>query len=97
MAVYTIAEITIKDPEAYAEYQAKVPAVIEMFGGKYLVRGGKVTPGEGGWNPGRIVILEFPDVESLTAFATSDEYAPIAEIRHRAADSKTFMVEGVQV
>ena len=95
MAVYTIAEITIKDPEAYAEYQAKVPTIIEKFGGRYLVRGGMVTPGEGGWNPGRIVILEFPDAESLMAFTTSDEYAPVAEIRHRAADSKTFTVEGV--
>ena len=47
------------------------------------------------YNPGRIVILEFPDAESLTAFATLDEYAPVAEIRHRAADSKTFTVEGV--
>ena len=96
MSVYTVAEITVKDPEAYAEYQAKVPATIEMYGGRYLVRGGNVTPGEGGWSPnGRIIILEFPDIESLQKWATSPEYAPVAEIRHRAADSKSFMVEGV--
>ncbi|MDA1258564.1 MAG: DUF1330 domain-containing protein [Chloroflexi bacterium] len=95
MAVYTVAEITVNDPEAYAEYQAKVPATIAQYGGRYLVRGGKVTPGEGGWSPTRIVILEFPDAESLQKWATSPEYAPVAEIRHRAADSKSFMVEGV--
>ncbi|MFP6678601.1 MAG: DUF1330 domain-containing protein [Dehalococcoidia bacterium] len=95
MSIYTIAEITIKDEAAYKEYQAQVPATIAKYGGRYLVRGGQVTPGEGGWNPGRIVILEFPDVESLNNWASSPEYAPVAQIRHRAADTKSFMVEGV--
>ncbi len=95
MSIYTVAEITIKDEAAYKEYQAQVPATIAKYGGRYLVRGGQVTPGEGGWNPGRIVILEFPDVESLTNWASSPEYAPVAQIRHRAADTKSFMVEGV--
>ncbi|HIF13077.1 MAG TPA: DUF1330 domain-containing protein [Dehalococcoidia bacterium] len=95
MSVYTVAEITIKDEEAYKEYQAKVPATIAQYGGRYLVRGGEVTTGEGGWNPGRIVILEFPDVEALQKWAISPEYAPVAEIRHRAADTKSFMVQGV--
>ncbi len=95
MAIYSVAEITVKDPEAYAEYQAKVPATIEQYGGRYLVRGGEVTPREGGWNPGRIVILEFPDEESLLRWASSPEYAPVAEIRHRAADTRSFTVQGV--
>ncbi|MBT3943095.1 MAG: DUF1330 domain-containing protein [Chloroflexi bacterium] len=95
MAVYTVAEITIKDEEAYKEYQAKVPATIEMYGGRYLVRGGEVAPGEGDWNPGRVVILEFPDAAALQKWATSPEYAPVAEIRHRAADTRSFMVQGV--
>ena len=95
MSIYTVAEITIKDEAAYKEYQAQVPATIAKYGGRYLVRGGQVTPGEGGWNPGRIVILEFPDVESLPNWASSLEYAPVAQIRHRAADTKSFMVEGV--
>ncbi len=95
MAVYSVAEITVKDPEAYAEYQAKVPATIEQYGGRYLVRGGEVTPREGGWNPGRIVILEFPDEGSLLRWASSPEYAPVAEIRHRAAETRSFSVQGV--
>ncbi len=95
MAVYSVAEITVKDPGAYAEYQAKVPATIEQYGGRYLVRGGEVTPREGGWNPGRIVILEFPDEDSLLRWASSPEYAPVAEIRHRAAETRSFSVQGV--
>ena len=95
MAVYSVSDITVKDPDAYKEYMALVPATIAQYGGRYLVRGGEVTAGEGGWNPGRIVILEFPDAEALQKWATSPEYAPVAEIRHRAADTKSFMVQGV--
>ncbi|MDP6822000.1 MAG: DUF1330 domain-containing protein [Dehalococcoidia bacterium] len=95
MAVYSVSDITVKDPEAYREYMALAAPLVEKFGGRYLVRGGQVTPGEGGWVPNRVVILEFPDDESMVAFRTSPEYAPVGEIRHRAADTKSFKVEGV--
>lgn len=95
MAVYIVADITIKDPEAYEEYRAKVPPIIAKYGGHYLVRGGAITPGAGDWSPTRIVILEFPSAEHARNFAASEEYAPVAAIRHRAAESKSFMVEGV--
>lgn len=95
MAVYSISDITVKDPEAYKEYMERAAPLVEKFGGRYLVRGGKVTPGEGGWHPNRVVILEFPDEESMMAFRASPEYAPVGEIRHTAADTKSFRVEGV--
>ena len=95
MAVYSISDITVKDPEAYKEYMERAAPLVEQFGGRYLVRGGKVTPGEGGWQPNRVVILEFPDEESMMALRTSPEYAPVGEIRHTAADTKSFRVEGV--
>jgi uncharacterized protein (DUF1330 family) len=95
MAVYIVADIHIKDPEAYEEYRAKVPPILEKYGDRYLVRGGEITPGEGDWSPNRIVILEVPSAEDARNFVTSEEYAPVADIRHRAAESKSFMVEGV--
>ncbi|MDP6822001.1 MAG: DUF1330 domain-containing protein [Dehalococcoidia bacterium] len=95
MSVYIIADIEIKDEAAYREYQALVPATIEMYGGKYLVRGGEATVVEGDWATNRVVVLEFPDAETAQRWATSPEYAPVAEIRHRAANSKAIIVEGV--
>ena len=94
MAVYIVADIEVKDWEAYEKYRALVSATIEQYGGKYLVRGGDITPGEGGWAPERVVILEFPSREAAQRWAASPEYAPVAEIRHRAADSRSFIVEG---
>ncbi len=95
MSVYLVVDIDVKDQVAYEQYRTLVPPIIEKYGGRYIVRGGKITPGEGEWDLHRVVILEFPSTERATAMLTSDEYAPIAAIRHRAAVSRTFIVEGV--
>ncbi len=95
MSVYIVVDIDVKDQEAYEEYRKLAPAVIEKYGGRYLVRGGEITPGEGDWGLHRVVILEFPSSDRAKEFFTSDEYAPVAEIRHKAATSRSFMVEGV--
>ncbi len=48
MAAYIFASVEITDPEAYEEYRKRVPAVIEAYGGRYLVRGGTAERLEGG-------------------------------------------------
>jgi uncharacterized protein (DUF1330 family) len=51
MSVYMVLEIVVKDPSTYAKYVERVPAVVEKYGGRYLVRGGPVISQEGGWEP----------------------------------------------
>ena len=85
MPAYMIADITITDPEAYAEYRAQVPSMIEQCGGRYLARGGDVFVGEGDWQPGRMVILEFDDVAAAKAFYNGPEYAPHKALRQSAS------------
>ncbi|HIF71952.1 MAG TPA: DUF1330 domain-containing protein [Dehalococcoidia bacterium] len=95
MSAYVIVDIDVKDQEAYEEYRRLVPPLIEKYGGRYIVRGGEITPGEGDWDLHRVVILKFPSTEKALALFSADEYAPVAAIRHKAADSKTFIVEGI--
>ncbi|MEE8046985.1 MAG: DUF1330 domain-containing protein [Dehalococcoidia bacterium] len=95
MSAYVVVDIDVKDQEAYEEYRRLVPPLIEKFGGRYIVRGGEITPGEGDWDLHRVVILEFPSKEQAQALFSADEYAPVAAIRHKAANSKTFIVEGI--
>jgi uncharacterized protein (DUF1330 family) len=95
MSVYVVAHILIKDREASGEYQQLVPALIEKYGVRYLVRGGNIISGENECGLTQIVMLEFPSVTDEQAMLTSDEYAPVAAIRNRAAVSKTFIVEGI--
>ncbi len=94
MSGYVIVELDVTDREGFAEYVKLVPSIIEAFGGKYLVRGGKYESIEGDWNPKRVVVLEFESVERAKEMFESKEYAPIAAIRHRTAKSNVIIVEG---
>ncbi len=94
MSVYSISSITVKDWDTYREYMDHVPAIIEKYGGRYLVRGGDIISDDTSWQPQRVVILEFPDLTQMKAFRDSDEYKPVAELRHKAADTEGFVVTG---
>lgn len=95
MSAYVIAEIDITDPAAYEEYRKQVPGVIAKYGGKYLVRGGKVESMEGGWSPKRMAVVEFPSMDQALKFYRSPEYAPLIKIRQQASRGKLIIVEGI--
>ena len=46
-AGYMIADIEVKDPEAYADYRGLSTASAEKYGGEFLVRGGATEALEG--------------------------------------------------
>ena len=94
MAVYSISSIEVKNWEIYEEYMKKVPAIIEKYGGRYLVRGGEILADDTSWHPKRVVILEFPTTEHMDSFRNSEEYKPVAELRHKAAEPEGFVVLG---
>lgn len=95
MAVYLIADVQIRDPETYAAYSAQVPATLEPFGGRFLVRGGAAQVLEGEWQPHRTIVIEFQDMDALERWYRSDAYAAIKGIRERAADTSVIAVQGV--
>ena len=95
MAAYVIADITVHDPETYEEYRRQVPAVIEKYGGRYLVRGGAFEVFEGDWQPSRRIILEFPDMDALRQWYGSDDYQVLLKLRQSAARTNLVAVEGV--
>ncbi len=94
MAAYVIAEIDITDPETYKEYQTRVPQSVEQYGGRFLARGGKVIPKDGGWTPKRVIVIEFPSLDAAQQWYDSPEYAPLLDIRLRATRSKLILVDG---
>ena len=94
MSAYLIGEIDVTDPAGYEEYRKQVLAVVTKYGGRFLVRGGKVDSKEGGWAPKRIVVLEFPSLEQAQKFYHSAEYAPLIKLRQKASKGKIILVEG---
>jgi len=95
MSAYVILQITVEDQNLYQEYMKLGPPTVSLYGGKYLVRGGKIESVEGGWHPQRIVILEFESVEKAQAWINSPEYAPARDLRQRAAVTKSIIAEGI--
>ena len=94
MAAYVIAEVNVTDPKLYEDYKKLVPATVEKYGGRFAVRGGALETKEGGWNPARLVVLEFPTMEQARKWYHSPEYAPALAIRLKAANAKVILVEG---
>jgi uncharacterized protein (DUF1330 family) len=94
MAAYVIAEIEVTDPAAYEDYRKQVPAVVEKYNGKFIVRGGRIEPKEGGWTPKRMVVVEFPTLAQAQKWYDSPEYAPLIKLRQRASKGKLIIVEG---
>jgi uncharacterized protein (DUF1330 family) len=94
MAAYVVAEVEVTDPAVYEEYRKLVPSTIAKYGGKYLVRGGAVDVKEGGWQPKRLVVLEFASMDQARTWYHSPEYAPALALRTKAARSKVLLVEG---
>jgi uncharacterized protein (DUF1330 family) len=59
------------------------------------VRGGASETVEGDWEPGRIVIIEFPSKEKAKAWWSSEGYAPAKAIRQSTSHAKMLLVEGI--
>ena len=94
MAAYFIVDLEVTDAAGFEEYRKLVPATIETYGGRYLVRGGQVESLEGEWQPKRVVVLEFPSLEQAKRWYDSEEYRAPKALRFRTARTKLLLVEG---
>jgi uncharacterized protein (DUF1330 family) len=94
MPAYVIADIQVTDHAAYEPYRPLAAASIARFGGRFIVRGGKVELFEGEPQPERIVVIEFPDAETARRWYRSDEYQSALKIRRAASNGRVFLVEG---
>ena len=92
MPAYVIGEHIITDAAKFEEYRARAGPMIVRYGGRYLTKGGSHELPEGGhWKPERVVIIEFPDMDSLERWYNSPEYQPLIALR-KACTSDLDMV-----
>lgn len=89
----------IADRERFiAGYGAAAGALVERFGGRYLLR----TPGalalEGSFGDGAsMVISEWPSKEVALAFWNSPEYAEAKKLREGIADCQVLLIEAPDI
>lgn len=94
MPAYIIADVNVTNPVAYETYKTLTPDAVARNGGRFIARGGQAEELEGGWQPNRVVILEFPDYATAKAFYGSPEYREAREARKGAADFRMIVVDG---
>ncbi len=95
MAAYIVVSVEVHDPVRYEEYRKSVAPTLVAYGGRFLVRGGKVEVLEGSWAPKRFVVVEFPSAEKARAWWHSAEYAAPKALRQATSYTDMVLVEGV--
>ena len=94
MAGYIFVQTEVSDSDQYDIYKQAVPAVIEQYDGRFIVRGGDMETLEGAFGGPRVVILEFPSAERAREFWDSAEYAEVKKLREGAAKMTAVLIEG---
>ena len=94
MKAFVIAAETINDEAMSAEYRSQVPATVEPFGGKIIVRGGAFTIVEGEWTHPRVVVIEFPSRAAAEGWYRSAAYQKIISLRLKSTTSDLIIIDG---
>jgi uncharacterized protein (DUF1330 family) len=91
---FVLVELDVKDADGFAEYGAQVPATIAQHGGAVIANAVAETI-EGMAPQGRVIIIRFASVADAEGWLTSAEYGAIKGIRHRTANTRQLVVEGL--
>lgn len=98
MPGYFVIELDVADGGALADYERQVTEHVVAAGGRFIVRGNNYVPIEGNWHPKRIVIVEFPDVDSIVRYYNSEPNQRLKRTRITGtggAPAKAIAIEGL--
>ncbi|MDO5613753.1 MAG: DUF1330 domain-containing protein [Paracoccus sp. (in: a-proteobacteria)] len=90
---YWVGLVTVDDPAAYDAYRQANAAAFEKYGARFLVRGGAAEVVEGNVRP-RVVVIEFPDLQTARDCWHSPEYQAARALRLPVSDADLVIVEG---
>ena len=94
--VYLIAEIDVKNLDAYLkEYAPKAQELIKASGGRLLAAGQDVTSLEGAPPKKRVAVQVWDSMEKLRAWRNSAEFKDVRKIGNKYATFRSFTVEGL--
>lgn len=83
---FVVGQMTVKDPEKWAQYRSQVLATLLPFGGELVFRGEQALSFSG-LNPHLdIVVIRFPSLEQAQGWHGSAAYQKLIPLRQEAAD-----------
>ena len=90
---YWVALVDVSDPDGYKAYIAENATAFRIFGGRFLVRGGKSETPEG-QTRSRVVVIEFPNYAAALECYRSPEYAKAMALRKGRSVMDLAIVDG---
>jgi len=86
MPAYLIGTITVRDRDAWNAYVAQVGETFPPFHGRVVFRGQKHAALSGSGHGERVVVVEFPDLDSLRRWHESPQYQALVPLRNSGAE-----------
>ncbi len=96
MSAYLLVRANVTDMQQYREYMKLTPAIVEKYGGQFIIRGGDKVVLEGPEISDRIVMLKFDSVDTARRMYHSDEYQAAIKVREGAAEASFIVMEGLE-
>ena len=87
--------VQVHNFEKLEDYKKKAAPLVQQYGGRYIILGGKFTVVEGSWKPRFMVMIEFPSYDVAQQWYNSEEYKELKALRLSAVDSHGIIVEGI--
>ena len=85
-AAYVIGHVSVKNPQKWADYQARVPATLAPWGAELVFRGQQRIVLRGDCPYTDAVVLRFPDLAALPHWHESAAYQALIDLRNEAID-----------
>ena len=95
MVAYAIVEVDVHDIADYLAHQQQLAPLLGSVGARYLARGGELRHYEGDYEPGRLMVVEFPSMEAMDEFYHSEAYQALRPQRDACSRSRIVAVEGL--
>ena len=95
MPAYLLVRANVTDMQQYQQYMKLTPAIVEKYGGQFIIRGGDKVVLEGPEPTERIVMLKFDSVDAARHMYNSDEYQAAIKVRKDAATASFIVMEGL--
>ena len=96
MPAYLMVRAKVTDMKQYQEYMKLTPAILEKYGGRFIIRGGKKVILEGPEVTERMVMVKFDSVDAARRMYDSDEYQAAVKVRQGAAEASFIVMEGLE-
>ena len=91
---YVVAMITVNNMQDYKPYMAQTEALVEEYGGQYLIRGAEQDIKESKPPHDRFVVIEFESRAQANAFYHDARYEEVRKIRQANSEGFVFITEG---